>query len=65
MIKERVERDDLRNVKVGGTVIFSLPTPQACAAAKSTAGWLKSYEGIDYTCKIETERSVFVYTRKS
>lgn len=65
MIKERVERDDLRNVKVGDTVIFSLPTPQACAAAKSTAGWLKAYEKIDYSCRIDTEANVFVYTRKS
>ena len=63
MTKDRVTRDDLRNMRVGQTEIFVLPDAKLCESARVQASWLSSYEELGFTCKIDVPNKTISITR--
>lgn len=63
MTRERVTRDDLRNMRVGQTQIFVLPDAKLCESARVQASWLSAYEGLGFSCKIDVQNKTIAVTR--
>lgn len=64
MTKDKVTRDDLRQMTVGKTVIFVLPTAQKCVSAQVMCSYLKQYEGIEFSTSIDPANRTISITRK-
>ena len=48
MTKDKVTRNDLRNITPGKTEIFVLPSAKHCQSARTMASWLNRFEGIPF-----------------
>lgn len=63
MEKEMVTRADLREMKVGQTEIFTLPTVQKLESARAACTIMKMY-GMEFSTSIKAEERSIVITRK-
>lgn len=63
MTKERVTRDDLRNMRVGQTEIFVLPDAKLCESARVQSQQLARYEDMAFSCKIDVPNRTISITR--
>lgn len=45
---KRLTRDDVRNIKVGQTGVFTLPTAKAVESARVQVSQLKRFEGLEF-----------------
>jgi len=48
MVTDKVTRDDIRNLKVGQTGVFTLPNPKAVESARVQFSTMKRLEGLDF-----------------
>ncbi len=63
MICEKVSRDDIRNLRVGQTGVFTLPNAKAVEVAKVQFSTMKRLEDMDFE-RVETgEALTIAYTR--
>lgn len=60
MVKERVTRDDLRNMRVGQTKIFELPDVALCESARVQAAQLAAE---DLAFKVTKDGCIVSITR--
>ena len=65
MTKERVSREDLRNMRVGQTEIFVLPNAKLCESARVQTAQLAAYEGLKFSCKIDIPNKTIAITRNA
>lgn len=63
MTKERVTREDLRNMRVGQTEIFVLPDAKLCESARVQAQQLARYESMAFRCRIDVPNKTIAITR--
>ena len=63
MAQEKVSRQELREMRIGQTRIFTLNDPKKLAAARVTATHLKHEEGLEFTVKPDWEASAVSITR--
>lgn len=63
MTKERVTRDDLRNMRVGQQLIFVLPDAKLCESARVQAAQLAAYEGMEFKCTKDIPNKTIAITR--
>ena len=62
MKKDMVTRADLREMKVGQTEIFTLPTVQKLESARAACTQMKMY-GMGFSTSIKPEERTIVITR--
>ena len=55
MTANKVGRAELRNLRVGQTEIYQLPTAKDCASTRVAATWLQQYEGMAFTTKTDAQ----------
>jgi hypothetical protein len=60
-----VTREDLRNINVGETVVYVLPSPKKCMSVRSMVGYLKKAEGKVYSCTGQLLGNELTVTRKA
>lgn len=53
MICNKVSRNDIRNIKVGQTGVFTLPNPKAVECGRVQFATLKRLEGMEFE-RVET-----------
>lgn len=63
MTKDKVTRNDLRNITPGKTEIFVLPSAKHCQSARTMASWLNRFEGIPFSTSIDCENRTISITR--
>lgn len=63
MEKERVSRDDVRNIKIGCTAVFTLPDEKAVETARVQFSTIKRLEGYDFEKQQVDEPLTIAYKR--
>ena len=62
-MKERVTREDMRNMRVGQTRIFTLSDKKKITSARVQANQLKQEEDLEFEVKPDFEASAVCITR--
>lgn len=62
-MQERVTRQDLRNMRVGQTRIFTLPDKKKITSARVQANQLKQEEDLEFDVKPDFDASAVSITR--
>lgn len=63
--REKITRDDLREISDGETKQFKLPTAKACYSGKATAYQLQYLIGCKFKVVADFENSVLTITRNN
>lgn len=64
MAQDRVTRQELREMSIGQTRIFSLSDAKKIASARVTAHQMKDEEGKEYSVKMDYQAKCVSITRK-
>lgn len=63
MVQEKVTRQELRDLRIGQTRIFTLEDAKKVTSAGVTAQQLKNEEGLEFTVKKDYENRAVSITR--
>ena len=63
MTLEKMTRDILRNITIGKTEIYVLPSAKHCESARVMCSYLGSYEGLKFTTSIDIPNHTIAITR--
>lgn len=63
MIVEKVSRDDVRNIKIGQTGVFTLPNAKAVESARVQFSMMKRLEDMDFERVATGEPLTLAYKR--